>query len=384
VTSKSVWWLGSWAAGRGVPLCLMLLAGTSGCKGKNADAESSANATDSTEAASGSALALPVVGQEVRQGDLVLSVITTGQVRAEQTAMIKSETQGTISEVLVRAGDRVRKGQALVKVDLRTLDLDVQEASAKLAAANLRLLDNTVPDSIVTGKALTGDRLRNAEVRAGLEEANVALARAKLRRDKATVVAPFDGVMDEIKVTLGDRLTEGQEIGRVVNLDLLRIDAAVLEHDLPLVRIGGVAVATASAMPDKPVQGTIAAVLPTVDSATRAGRALIRARGNGILRPGMYADVRLEASRLTDRTIVPARAVIERDGRPLVFVVKGGRAQWTYILPGRTNGVDTEVLPDSSTGQIPVKAGDVVLVEGHLTLTHDAPVRVVKRQEREN
>ena len=365
------------------PLLLLMLAITVGCKGENADADASANAADSTEA-EGSSLALPVVGEEVRRGDLVLSVITTGQVRAEQTAMIKSETQGTISEVLVRAGERVRAGQALVKVDPRPLDLDVQEAEARLAAANLRLLDNTVPDSIVTGKALTGDRLRNAEVRAGLEEARVALARSKFRRDKATVIAPFDGVMDEIKVTIGDRLTEGQDIGRVVNLDLLRIDAAVLEHDLPLVRVGGVAVATASAMPDRPVHGTIAAVLPTVDSATRAGRALIRARGNGILRPGMYADVRLEASRLTDRTVVPARAVIERDGRPLVFVVKGGRAQWTYILPGRTNGLETEVLPDSSTGQIPVQPGDVVLVEGHLTLTHDAPVRVVKRQEREN
>jgi membrane fusion protein (multidrug efflux system) len=364
-------------------LLLLMLTIALGCKGENADAEAAANAADSTEA-EGSSLALPVVGQEVRRGDLVLSVITTGQVRAEQTAMIKSETQGTINEILVRAGDRVRAGQALVKVDPRPLDLDVQEAEARLAAANLRLLDNTVPDSIVTGKALTGDRLRNAEVRAGLEEAKVALARAKFRRDKATVIAPFDGVMDEIKVTMGDRLTEGQDIGRVVNLDLLRIDAAVLEHDLPLVRVGGVAVATASAMPDRPVHGTIAAVLPTVDSATRAGRALIRARGNGILRPGMYADVRLEASRLRDRTVVPARAVIERDGRPLVFVVKGGRAQWTYILPGRTNGLETEVLPDSSTGQIPLQPGDVVLVEGHLTLTHDAPVRVVKRQEREN
>jgi hypothetical protein len=40
------------------------------------------------------------------------------------------------------------------------------------------------------------------------------------------------------------------------------------------------------------------------------------------------------------------------------------------------------VLPDSSTGEIPVKPGDTVLVEGHLTLTHDAPVRVVPKAER--
>ena len=61
-------------------------------------------------------------------------------------------------------------------------------------------------------------------------------------------------------------------------------------------------------------------------------------------------------------------------------VVKNGRAQWTYITPCRSNGVDTEVLPDSASGQIPVKPGDEVIVEGHLTLTHDAPVRVAKRE----
>jgi HlyD family secretion protein len=98
----------------------------------------------------------------------------------------------------------------------------------------------------------------------------------------------------------------------------------------------------------------------------------------------MYADVRLEATRLPNRIMVPAAAVIERDGRPLVFVVKGGRAQWVYIFPGRTNGFETEVLPDSASGLIPVAVGDTVLVEGHLTLTHDAPVKLIAKQERGN
>ena len=119
-----------------------------------------------------------------------------------------------------------------------------------------------------------------------------------------------------------------------------------------------------------------------MDSATRAGRAVIRAGGGGVLRPGMYADVRLEAARLPNRIIVPASAVIERDGRPLVFVVKEGRAQMVYNIPGRSNGAETEVLPDSASGQIPLKPGDMVLVEGHLTLTHDAPVRVTAKVER--
>jgi multidrug efflux pump subunit AcrA (membrane-fusion protein) len=124
-------------------------------------------------------------------------------------------------------------------------------------------------------------------------------------------------------------------------------------------------------------------VLPLVDSTTRAGRAIVRLNSAGALRPGMYADLRLEATRLTGRTVVPERAVIERDGRPLVFVVRNDRAQWVYVNPGRSNGREREILPDSSTGQIPVKAGDLVITEGHLTLTHDAPVRVVSKRETE-
>ena len=363
-----------------LPILLVLVAAGSCKSGAGASgADSTATAADSVAPGS-STMTLPVVAEEVRQGDLILSVTTTGQVRSEAMALLKSETQGTIIAVLVRPGDRVRKGQPLVQVDPQPLELAVQDAAAKLEEARLRLLDNTVPDSIVTGKALTGERLKNAEIRAGLEGARVALERAKLEREKATITAPFAGVMDEVKISVGERLAISQDIGRIVDLDHLRIEASVLEHDLPLIKVGGQAVVTAAAAPDKPVTGRIAAILPIVDTATRAGRAVIRT-GGGVLRPGMYADIRLEASRLKDRIIVPASAVIERDGRPLVFVVKDGRAQWVYIFPGRTNGAETEVLPDSATGLIPLKPGDLVLVEGHLTLTHDAPVRVIQKAE---
>ena len=364
----------------GLFILALLLGGIGGCK-KTPAADAAKPAGADTAQGGGSAVSLPVVAQEVRRGDLILSVVTTGQVRSESMAALKSETQGTITQVLVRPGDRVLKGQPLVQVDPRPLDLAVQEAAARVEEARLKLLDNTVPDSIVTGKALTGERLRNAEIRSGIDAARVALEQRKLERERATISAPFDGVMDEVRVSVGERLANGQEVGKVVDLDHLRIEAAVLEHDLPLIRVGGQAIVTTAATPDHPVTGTIAAVLPMVDSATRAGRAVSRAGGGGVLRPGMYADVHLEATRLSDRIIVPARAVIERDGRPLVFVVKEGRAQWVYINPGRSNGQDTEVLADSASGQIPVKPGDLVLVEGHLTLTHDAPVRVIQKAE---
>jgi HlyD family secretion protein len=314
----------------------------------------------------------------VRDGDLILTVTTTGQVRSDAEAQLKSEVVGTVLSVHVRPGSRVKKGQTLVRLDPRPLDLAVQEAEAAVSEAEVRYRDAIVPDSIVTGKAPTAELRRIALARSGLGGAQVRLERAKLDRERSTITAPFDGMVDRLDVAPGERVQTGESITTVVSLGQLRIEANVLEHDIPLIREGGIAVVSSAAAPNESVRGRVRAVLPMVDSATRAGRVYVEVIGAQGLRPGMYADVRLESQRLTKRRMVPAAAVIERDGRPLVFVVKDGRAQWVYINPGRSNGVETEVLPDSASGVIPVEPGDQVIVSGHLTLTHDAPVRLIQ------
>lgn len=365
---------------RSTALVLVLLssAALGACKDKAAKAGSGSAAA---AAAKPSAISLPVVGETVRKGDLVLSVMTTGQVRSDAMSHLKAEATGTVQAVLVVPGQHVSKGQVLIKLDPRPLDLAVSEAQATLDQSVMTYRNNIEPDSIASGRAPTEQRRQNAIASSGLAISRVRLDRAKYERERADITAPFAGVVDRVDVSAGERISTGQDVATVVDMANLRIEAAVLEHDLPLIKVGGVATITSAAAPDRPVTGRVIAVLPLVDSATRAGRALVRLQSNGVLRPGMYADVRLESNRLSNRILVPAPAVIEREGRPLVFVVKEGRAQWTYVNPGRSNGADTEILPDSSTGQIPVAVGDTVLVEGHLTLTHDAPVRVVARAE---
>lgn len=341
------------------------------------DGEADDTPADSAAAGSVSSLSLPVVADTVRRDDLVLTVSTTGQVRSDAVATLRAEAAGPVARVLVTPGQRVTRGQILVALDPESFDLDVRAAEAAVTEARVRFDEMIVPDSIVTGRPPSDIRRANALAASGLEGAQVRLAQARLQRQRAEIRAPFSGVVDRVNVAAGTRVAAGEEIATVVDVNDLRIEASVLEHDLPLIRQGGMAVLSSPAAPGEEIVGRVAAVLPLVDSTTRAGRALVRFRGDGTFRPGMYADVRLESSRLGDRVIVPAAAVLERSGRPLVFVVKGGRAQWVYITPGRTNGRETEVLADSSSGEIPVAVGDTVLVEGHLTLTHDAPVNVV-------
>lgn len=372
-----------------VALCALVLSLTAcdklkavaGGTGTPADSAAAADSADSG-GSTASNVNLPVVAGEAADGDLVLTINTTGQVRSDSEGRIRSEVAGTVSRVLVRPGERVRRGQVLVELDPRPFDLDLAEAEVALAQAQQSYGDLYRPDSAATGVMPTQVRLDAFVIRSGLAAARVRLDRAKLNRERSAITAPFNGTVDRVAAVLGDRITAGQDVGTLVDLENLRVEAAVLEHDLPLIRIGGEAVVTSAAIPGQALTGRVSAILPMVDSTTRAGRAYVRLTGGGALRPGMYADVRLEAQRLTGRRIVPARAIIERDGRPLVFVVRDGRAQWTYVTPGRTNGRETEILADSVSGLIPVNAGDQVIIEGHLTLTHDAPVRVVAARER--
>jgi HlyD family secretion protein len=321
-------------------------------------------------------VALPVVAEAARDGDLVLRVTTTGIVRSEAAVTLRAEVAGTVAQLLVAPGATVRAGAELVRLDPYPFDLTVREAQAAVDEAEQRYLESYVPESLVTGRAPSADQRRALITRAGLAGARVRLERARYERARAVLRSPVDGTVDALPAAVGEKLSAGQPVVTVVDTRRLRVEAQVLEPDLPLVRVGGEARIAGAGVPGGERLGRIAAVLPLVDTVARAGRALVRLSGDGTLRPGVHVDVALEAARLRGRRLVPARAIIERDGRPLVFVVRDGRAQWTYVTPGRSNGVDTELLADSVTGAIPVEPGEPVIVEGHLTLTHDAPVRV--------
>lgn len=329
-------------------------------------------------------VALPVVAQEATEGDLVLRVNARGDIYGDVVVKLSADVSGRVAEVLVKAGSRVSKGQPLVKLDPQSFDFAVREAQASLEEREQAFRESFVPESLVTGIGPTADQRKALRVRSGLQRAEIALDKAKWDRERSIVLSPVNGFIDRFDLAVGEQLGAGTTFATVVDVSSLRIEARVIEDDMPLIRVGGEALVTSPAIPGRSLRGRIDAVLPMIDSVKRVGRVIVRVPGESALRPGMYADVQLEAQRLPGRIMVPAKAIIERDGRPLVFVVREGRGQWTYIQPGRSNGVDTEVLPDSSTGVIPISAGDQIIVDGHLTLTHDAAVTISTLRERDD
>jgi multidrug efflux pump subunit AcrA (membrane-fusion protein) len=184
------------AASQRTVFVAFLLVAASAC-GKPSDRPGDSSSTSNSAAALAdsapqSQLALPVVAEPARDGDLVLRVTTTGQIRSDASVKLRTEVAGTVSDLLVRPGTRVTKGQVLAKLDPYAFDLAVREAQAAADESEQRYLESFVPESIVTGRGPTAEQRKALMNKAGLTGARLRLERAKFEQAKSVITSPVD------------------------------------------------------------------------------------------------------------------------------------------------------------------------------------------------
>ena len=132
----------------------------------------------------------------------------------------------------------------------------------------------------------------------GLDEARLKLKRAQLELAHAVLEAPFAGYVSEVVVDRSDFVDKGDVVARIVSLDRLRLEMDVLETEIRHIRLGARAEIELAALPGKAVSGRVASVNPTIDAERRTCRVLIEIENpDRAVRPGMFADVRVEAAR---------------------------------------------------------------------------------------
>lgn len=311
-----------------------------------------------------SAHPLPVSGVVVERAPFVASVRASGRVDAPKRVDLTARVGERIDRVLVREGDVVTRGQLLVELDDRTFAIALEEAEAAVANAEV---DYSV--SILNDDG-SGERRRLAAHRSGLTAATQARERARLELDATRILAPMDGAVVAVPAVEGGSAVAGETLVTLVDTRDLRLRADVLETDFGTIAVEARTEVTFAAFPDRPVEGRVTALSPVCDPATGMGTAYIALPNDeGRIRPGMYADVRITAEAYADRIAVPQAAVLERDRKRIVFRASSGRAEWQYV----DTGLESDTHVEITNGLAP---GDTVLVGGHLTLAHGAPVSV--------
>lgn len=324
----------------------------------------------------------PVSGAEVVRDTLWIRVTASGQAEAYRRADLAAQVEGVVTSVGVRESQAVAPGALLLQIDTTEYALQLAQARADLLAAEAEYRQLVLFDDEIADAAVRTERERIARSRSGLEQKQVALRQAELRLARSHVTAPFDGLVADLKVVEGQHLAQGAEILTVVDLDPIKVEVQVLEAELGFLSAGRRAEVRFAAYPGEVFTGTVETINPVVDPDSRTGRVtVLLANRDRRVKPGMYAEVSLDAEALPDRILVPRSAILERgEGRrrTMLFVYEGderqGLAKWRYVTTGRENAQYVEILPG---GEGIVEPGETVLVDGHVYLAHDTPVRLV-------
>jgi RND family efflux transporter MFP subunit len=405
-------------------ILIIALATMSGCSGEDGDA-ASADSTATAEKTSGDKdqkekpkpkkeKSIKVNVGAVTEGNLVLPVFADGAIRTPKSLLIKTKVGGELLAVLVRDGDRVNKGQVLARIDPREYEIALEESryrhlqalSQMAAEADTFTVNHAAMKEFTTGRdelealyksgGLTREEYKNRllelemeslnkgafreavfQQRTGLAEARMAEERAELNLEYTDIRAPFSGIIQGLTMVAGEIVTTGTSVCTIFNNDNLEATINVLEADLGNLSVGRPVLLNVPATGDT-LQAKIDVISPTLDEATRTCQVIIRfSNPDGKFRPGMFVRTRIAGWVYPNKLMVPKAALLIRDNRTLVFKKDEDRAKWLYVDIGLQNDDWVEILAVHSGGSL--SPGDEVVVSDHLTLAHEAKIKVRKR-----
>ena len=333
------------------------------------DAEPAGTAAKAAPAAS---LAVQVV--PAREREVARAVIASGPVAAWEEMQLGVEVSGLrVTALHADVGQRVKRGDVLLQIDTRTLDSDLRQADAAAAeaAAGVQLAQT----NLARGQALAKEKLISAsafdELRAHLVQAQARAATTaaqrdgvRLRRDFATLRAPDDGIVSARMVQPGQVVMAGAEL-----LRLIRDGRLEWRPDLPEAELARIAVGQRVELRDgtgAAVAGTVRAVSPGVDTKTRTGTVYVDLPAPGALKAGAFVEGRIVTS-ASKALMVPAAAVVVRDGYPYVFTVDDKNvAHRVRVRTGVSDSGEIEVLEGLTAGQKVVATGAGFLGDGDI------------------
>lgn len=333
-------------------------------------------------AAFSAATATPVRGAEVVRDTLWIRVRAAGQAEAFRRTTVTAQVEGLVRDVVVRENQAVGTGATLLQIDTVEAALQVAQARADLLAAETDYRQRVLFDDEIEDSTVRAERERIARSTSGLDQRGIDLRQAELRLARTQVTAPFEGRVADLEVVEGDYVTAGAQLMTIVDLDPIKVEVQVLEAELGSIATGRRAEVTFAAFPESTFVGRVETINPVVDPQTRTGRVTVLLDNPaGRIKPGMYAEVALDAEALPDRVLVPREAILQRgERRSMLFVYeegpRGGAAKWRYVNPGRANDTFVEIVgtgPEADS----VVPGEIVLVDGHHYLAHDVAVRLV-------
>ncbi|MFC1850628.1 efflux RND transporter periplasmic adaptor subunit [candidate division CSSED10-310 bacterium] len=301
--------------------------------------------------------------EQVKRGVISKNIRTIGDVEVaeDELSVVNLRFSGWLEKVFVEeTGQYVRKGEKLFEIyspELLTVQNELIQAISNSKGG-------------VKGRHAQSSK-RRLELFGIPDETINKIIKKNKATETITITAPQAGHVLHKNVVEGSYVKAGSDLYRIGNLDRIWILAEVYEHDVPWLKLGQKATIELSQQPGKLFEGTVSFIYPTLNKKTRTATVRIEISNKDLLlKPGMFATVRIEAQKKEDIVIVPTEAVIRTGERNVAFVTAElGKYKPREVVIGLAG--DNRMLEIISG----LKEGETVVVSGQFLFDSESQLQ---------
>ena len=287
-------------------------------------------------------------------------LVLPGETKASQDVVLSAEQGGLVEWVGPKEGDRVEKGDLLVRIEVETLKTEYENAMAAyhLADKQYERRSNLFKERIIPREELDQSRT-DRSMKQGAARA------AKIRYLKGFVRAPISGMVNRVHVDPGEFVGEGAPVVELVNTDRVEVEVSMPELDVKYFRPGQKAMVTVDAYADQQFLGDIEFVAFKADGLTKTFRVKILLDNSaGLIRPGMMVRAYMLRRVVPDALAVPLFALLDKGGERVLFVAENGRAQSRMVRLGIIDNDRVQILEGLQPGDQLIVTGQTEVEDG--------------------
>ena len=279
---------------------------------------------------------------QVERRDLEIRAEATGQIEPLRVVEVKSRVAGELKKITVETGSQVRQGELIAEIDPRDVrnafeqaeaDVEVARAEVSTAAAQRKRIENLAGAGVLSTQDLENIQLTETNARAQLLKAETNLRLAREKTGDVTIRSPISGTVIEKTVEQGQiiasasgNVSGGTTLVKMADLGTVRTRALVDEIDIGRIAPGQPAAVTVEAYPGRTFRGTVTKIEPqaVVEQNVTMFPVLIQLDNpEGLLKPGMNAEVSIDIASRKNVTAVPNGAVVSLREAPTAGAVLG-------------------------------------------------------------
>ncbi|MCX7043814.1 MAG: efflux RND transporter periplasmic adaptor subunit [Gammaproteobacteria bacterium] len=312
--------------------------------------------------------AVPVEVAKAQRKPIAASYSGTANLEAPGEAQVVAKTSGLMVQLLAEEGDQVKAGQVLARIDGDRVRLEAQRQLAIVHKLenNFRRSQELAARKLVSAEA-------SDQIKYDLESARATYELAKLELSYTNIIAPISGVVAQRMVKPGNLIGLNAPVFRIVNNSHLEGVLNAPEREMSRLKPGLPLRMVVDAVPGRIFEGKVDRVSPVMDSGSGTFRVVCAFDNAPELRPGMFGRIEVVYDQRQDALTVPRIALLEDEGEPALYIVRGKNAKRTTVKVGYSNGELAEILSGVKEGDMVVTAGKVAIRDGTEVQVINAP-----------